>query len=229
MRTIGILGGMGPQATADLYLGIVRLFQQRHGARYDADFPQMVLVSLPAPDVVERNEDERRLIGTLRQGARKLAEADADFIVVACNTVHAYYRQLSAAVQIPVLDLIRETAVATQSRGIRRVGVLGTGLTLERRLYQEACAAVGVEALAPPESDQRRLTEIIMQILAGQDLTEARRGLDDIVAGLGGAGAEAVILGCTDLSGVATPRPDGPLLIDTTEVAAEAAVRECLR
>src|SRR3989339_318028 len=93
-RKIGILGGMGPEATADLYLEIIRIFQQELGAKYDDEFPQIFINSLPLPDVVEQNFSEAQVIYLLKEGVKKLEQAGADFIVIACNTVHVFLCQM---------------------------------------------------------------------------------------------------------------------------------------
>ncbi len=230
-KRIGILGGMGPAATADLYLAIVALCQQRYGARYDSDYPQMIINSIPAPDVVERLvverlPDEARLVAMLEQGVQTLESAGADFVVIACNTVHAFHAELASAVSIPVLDLVEETVAAVHRAGHRRVGLLGTGMTLDRGIYRRPCQRRGVDLLEPDERQQRRLTELIMDILAGrytQQRCTAR--LSELMTELQNQGSEAVILGCTDLSSVAPDQSPIPLY-DTTQILARAALRE---
>lgn len=226
-KRIGILGGMGPKATADLYMAIVEQFQQRFGARYDADFPQMIINSVPAPDVVERLEDEARLVAVLQQGVRTLEAAGADFVVIACNTVHAFHAAVASAVSIPVLDLVEETVAEVHAAGHQCVGVLGTGLTVARGIYRRPCERRGVALLEPGELQQETLTALIMDILAGRHAQRCAERLGAIIGEFRDQGAEAVILGCTDLSGV-TPDPPPVAIFDTTLILARAAVREAL-
>ncbi|MFH2007419.1 MAG: amino acid racemase [bacterium] len=228
MKRIGILGGMGPAATAELYLAIVGQFQRRFGARYDADFPQMIINSVPAPDVVEKLEDEAELVEVLQQGVRTLEVAGADFVAVACNTVHAFHGAIAAAVSIPVLNLLEETAAAVEHAGHRRVGVLGTGLTIRRGLYREACRHRGIAVVEPNALQQEALTQLILDVLAGGDPERCRGRLAGLIDALRAAGSEAVILGCTDLSGIVPPAP-AVVLFDTTRILAEAAVNEATR
>lgn len=228
-KTIGILGGMGPRATADLYLAIVALFQQRYGARYDADFPQMLINSIPAPDVVEQFEDEARLVSLLSEGAQTLEQAGADFVAIACNTVHAFHTAIASSVSIPVLDLVAETVAEVHQTGYTTVGLLSTGLTLERGLYRAPCTARGLTLLEPDEPQRQLLTALIMDLLAGRPPETCGDRLMALVEALAARGAEAVILGCTDLTPV-IPAAAPPLpLFDTTGVLAQAAVREALR
>ncbi len=226
-KRIGILGGMGPRATADLYLAIVDLFQRRYGARYDADFPQMIINSVPAPDVVERLQDEARLVAVLQQGARTLERAGADFVAIACNTVHAFHGAVASSVSIPVLDLVEETVAEVHAAGHGSVGVLGTGLTIRRGIYRRPCAQREIQLLEPSDLGQETLTELIMDILAGRHAQRCAERLGAFIGDLRDQGADAVILGCTDLTGVA-PEPSPVPVFDTTLILARAAVREAL-
>ena len=228
MKTIGILGGMGPVATAELYMGIVEIFQQRFDARYDADYPPMIINSIPAPDVVEKLEDEARTVAMLRDGVRTLEKAGAGFIVIACNTVHQFHRDMADAVTVPVINLLEETAQAVKRAGYTRVGVLGTGLTVRRGLYRLPCETRGIELVEPDDRQQSALTALIMDVLSGRDLDGCRERLDALVRDMKARGSQAVILGCTDLSSLASERRAPIALFDTTRLLAEVAVRECL-
>ncbi len=225
LRTIGILGGMGPEATASIYLRIVRIFQQRFGARLDADFPPMLINSLPVPDVVERVVDESHLVEMLREGARTLESAGADFLLMACNTVQKYLPLAREATELPWIDLMEEIGRTVVERGHGTVGVLGTEATVRQQLIERACAQVGRQVLTPTAEEQAEVTRAILDILSGQR-DAPRAALRPVLAALHGRGAEAIILGCTDLPLVLSS-DDAPLpLIDTLEILAEAAVRE---
>ena len=224
MKTLGIIGGMGPQATAELYMAVVGLFQRRFGARYDADFPPMLIHSVPAPEVVERLEDERALAAMLAGSARTLEAGGAELIAIACNTAHVVFPDVEAAVSIPVLHLPTLAARACAAAGHRRVGLLATGLTIDRGLYRAPCEAEGITLLELDPGQRARVTEIIMAVLAGGDLSAARAGLEALLMELRAAGADAALLGCTDLGpvlrGLDTPLP----VLDTTDILAEALV-----
>ncbi len=226
MKTIGIIGGMGPQATAELYMAVVGIFQRRFGARYDADFPPMLIHSVPAPEVVERLEDERALGSMLAASARTLEAAGAALIAIACNTAHIVHPRVAAAVGVPVLDLPAEAVAAVVAGGHRRVGLLATGLTLERGLYRDACTRAGVELVEPDPGQLAQLTEVIMAVLAGAPLGPARASLARLLDQLAAAGAQAALLGCTDLGPVARDISAPMPLYDTTAILAEALVRE---
>ena len=215
MKTIGILGGMGPQATAELYLRIIRIFQQDYGAKYDDDFPEMIILNLPIPDVVERPSQEIKVKQMLVEGAKKLEIAGGDFIVIPCNTVTKYLRQMKESVSIPIISIVEETIRQTAS--LRDVGILATELTIKSNLYPGM--------IYPEKNVQECTTKIIMNILAGRFLEEDRKFLLSEIERLQQKGAEKVILGCTEL----------PLLVrmndnalDTINILAEATVKRAI-
>ncbi len=226
-KTIGILGGMGPEATADLYLAVVRIFQQERGAKYDSDFPPFIICSLPLPDVVEGKGDEKAVVFMLKEGAKRLEAAGADFIAIACNTVHAYLPMIRQAVRIPILSIMEEVACDAAEKGRKILGLLATETTIRWELFDSECAKRGISLLKPDAWQQAILTETIMRVLSGRKETEDSARLLAIAEVMHTQGAEAVILGCTELplllKQVASPLP----LLDTTEILARAIVREC--
>ncbi len=227
MKTIGILGGMGPEATAAVYLNIVRIFQRRFGARFDADFPHMLIDSLPVPDVVQQVENEAGFIQTLRGGAIRLEDAGAQFLIIACNTAQKYLPQIMSAVSIPIIDLVLEVAEAVAWRKYSRAGLLGTEATIRDHLYDGSFQRRGIELLTPEPAERVVVTRAIMEILAGSDPEVPRADLLPILESLRERGAEAVVLGCTELPLVLHPGDSPVELIDTIQILAEAAVREC--
>lgn len=227
MRTIGILGGMGPEATAALYLRIVRTFQHRYGARLDADFPHMLIDSLPVPDVVETVENETRFIEILCGGAARLEAAGADFLVIACNTAQKYLPQVAAVISIPVLNLVEEVADTVARRGHTRAGLLGTEVTIQDRLYDASFARRSIELLTPEPSERSRVTRAILAVLSGAAPEGPRDELLPVLRALRARGAETVVLACTELPLVLRAQ-DSPIeLVDTIQVLSDAAVRHC--
>jgi|SRR3989344_2056477 len=218
-KTIGILGGMGPEATADLYLRIIQLFQQRYDAMYDSDFPEIIIVNLPIPDVVQ-NENEQNLVKEmLIEGVKKLEKAGADFVAIPCNTVTYYIKEMQSAVSIPIINILQETTNAIIKSGIEKVGLLGTETTIKNRIYDDVLRDFQILTLEKPE--QIETTKIIMNILAGRKNPEDREKLLEFVQKLKKKGAKKVILGCTELPLVVKSNDD---VFDTLEILAKSAV-----
>ncbi|MCK4589041.1 MAG: amino acid racemase [Nanoarchaeota archaeon] len=226
MKTIGILGGMGPEATADLYMEIVKIFQKKYGAKFDKDFPPFFIYSLPIPDVVEELENEQLLVPLLAKGVKKLESAGVDFISIACNTVQYYLPQMRQAVKIPILSIPDETARITKKRNYSKVGLLATDLTIKTRIFDEACQKSNIKLIKPNQEQQIILTKVIMNALAGQKSEQDLEQLKTIIKAMKNQGAEAIILGCTDLPLIIQQKDSELKLLDTTKILAQAAVRE---
>jgi aspartate racemase len=231
MKTIGILGGMGPAATVDLFDRIVKATPVRR----DQDHLPIVIVNNPAvPDrsqaILHGGADPTPAMAA---GLRQLAGMGADFAVIACNTAHYYLDALRIQSQIPILDMIQETAqvIHRADRDVERVGILATTGTLAAGLYQQVLTKAGLATLATTESE----TEEVMDAIFGDygikrcgPNSRAQQQLQAVGQRLIDRGAQALILGCTELPLVLK---DGDLpipLIASNQALAEAAVREAM-
>jgi len=223
-KTVGILGGMGPEATADLYLRIIKIFQQRYGAIYDADFPEMIIINLPIPDVVENPEKENKIKEMLIDSVKRLERAGADFIVIPCNTVTYYLSEMQKAVSIPILNIIQQTANEVKRRDFKKVGLLGTEMTIRSNIYRKVIK--DIELITLNEFEQKETTRVILNILAGKKNLEDRELLSKFIEKLQRLGAEKVILGCTDLPLIIKNNNE---VLDTLQILAEATVREAIK
>ncbi len=223
MKTIGILGGMGPEATAVLYLKIIKIFQERYGAKYDADFPKIFICNLPLPDVVEAVDTGKVVRDCLIQAVRELESVGVDFIAIPCNTVSYFQEEVRKAVSIPVLSLPEEVAKFVGIKEFQKVGLLGTEMTIKTNIYGTALR--GIELIVPSVEKIRQMTPILMNILSGLKKEEDRCFGIDLINELKSQGAEAVILGCTELPLLINGRDN---LIDTIELLAEVVVAKAI-
>ncbi len=228
-KTIGILGGMGPTATSDIYDRIISIFQQRFNAKYDSDFPEMIIISLPIPDVVENIENEQLTIKMLIDAIKRLQIAGSSFIAIPCNTAHIYLKQIREAVTIPVLSIMEEAAQVCIEKNLANVGLISTRFTRDRKLFDRDLKKTGINCIALNDARQLKATQLIMDILQG-NLTQSNKDiLFDLLQNLKNKKAEAVILGCTEFP-LLIKQADAPLpLIDTTQILAEACVREVIK
>lgn len=223
-KRIGILGGMGPEATAELYLRIIRIFQEEYGATYDSDFPEMIILNLPLPDVVGSFGEESVVRDMLVRGVKKLESAGSDFIAVPCNTVSFFISDMRKAVSIPIIDIVEETACRVHAEGLKKVGLLGTRTTVRNNLYQDTVGP-NVEVICLNQSVDEETTRIILRVLGGKKQERDKLSLDRFVHDLKSLGAEKVILGCTELSLLLETRVD---TIDTLQILARAVVERTL-
>ena len=217
-RTIGIIGGMGPGATADLYIKIVREFQTRLNAKYDKDFPPMVIMSVPIPDHVEKTEDIDKARDILIEAAQTAEKAGADLISIPCNTAHYAWSDIQSAVSIPVLNMIQETARYLKEKDLQRVGLLATQATVNFGLYQKELRALGIRTILPDEAEMRLVTQSIVDVMAGRARDQTKRRLEVVMKRLLKKGAQVIVLGCTELPLILSN--DDPNVIDPTSILA---------
>ncbi|SEI92902.1 aspartate racemase [Arthrobacter sp. yr096] len=222
---VGILGGMGPAATADFYLKLVRATP----ATRDQEHLQVLIWSDPTiPDRTEallrRGADPTP---ALIAGAGFLKEAGAGMLAVPCNTAHAFLKAVQAEVDIPIIHMIEETAKYVQqlSPAVQRVGLLSTTGTQKAGLYQSWLDRKGVAVISPDTAGQGAVMDSIRAIKAGKPASAVRPLFTRAAFDLIDAGAQAIIGGCTEvpvgLSGNDLPVP----FIDPAEILAAAVVR----
>ncbi len=222
-KVVGVIGGMGPAATVEFLARLVRATP----ATRDEDHLHVIVDSDPAIP--------SRTAAILRGGpspaprlcaiARGLERAGAQFLAMPCNTAHAYLDPIRAAVEIPILDMLAETAARVD---IEQVGLLATEAAVRAGLYDKAFRERGIRVLAARGEDQVELTELIAAVKAGEPLEPLRPRLRCIVARLQKTGARALVIGCTEVSllhDAASPLP----AIDALDCLVAATVREARR
>ncbi len=222
---LGIFGGMGPAATADLYRQIVEMTP----ATKDQDHLPTLIYSQPRiPDrIASIRSGDRSIIPWLVEGVQRLERAGASFIAIPCNTVHYYYEDMQAAVGIPIIHMIRETAAEVKARypGVKDVGLLATSATIETRLYEEELEKLGFRVLVP---DERVQEEQVMRAVFGIKAAVPMQENEDLLALAGQSlvdrGAELLILGCTEIPLAFNPdRVDIPV-VNATRVLAQRSI-----
>lgn len=215
-RPVGVIGGVGPQATAYFLDMVVRLTE----ARRDQDHLDLVVfnhASIPDRTAFILGTSDEDPGPVMAGDARRLERFGVSFLVVPCNTAHHFTEQVVGAVSVPVLSIIDETVAEAARRvpDLRRVGVLATSGTLHARVYHRALEACGVEPVQPSPEDQAIVMAIIYeQVKAGLPVDLA--AFTGVMDRLRAAGAQVVVLGCTELSIVAADH--GLLEADRTVV-----------
>lgn len=196
-KIIGILGGMGPLATADLFQKIIlhtraETDQQHLHVLIDSNtnIPDRTAALLhggadPTPELVK--------------SARRLADAGADVLIMPCNTAHNFHAAVQAAVDIPVLHMIALTRDALLARGVRRAALLATDGTVQTGIYQRVFSGSGIDLLVPEGDDQAAVMDIIYYGVKAGDMAHPTDGFRRCVESLLARGAETLILGCTEL------------------------------
>jgi len=146
MKTVGIIGGLGPETTSEFYLDIIfGTYKQSKEQR-----PGILISSVPLPyeieaDLIERNEGAERYIPYLTKEAKRLEDSGADFLVMPCNSLHVFIEDIRNSVSIPVLSIIEETVKFIEEKGYKRVGIISTSATIQNKLYENAFEDAGIE------------------------------------------------------------------------------------
>ncbi|MFH1105636.1 MAG: amino acid racemase [Candidatus Aenigmatarchaeota archaeon] len=227
-KSIGILGGMGPEATADIYLKIIKIFQKKYGAVFDKDYPPVIIYSLPIPDVVKEIENKDLAKCMVLDAVKKLESCGADFIILACNTINVFLSDIEKSVSIQIVNTAKETGAAIKNR-YKTVGLLSTTATSEFDIFDQEFEGLGIKIIKPDADSQKILTDVILNILGGKKSEGDKKRVGNIIKKLSSSGAEAVVLGCTDLPLlIDTQYIEDIEIIDTNNILAEAAVKKSM-
>jgi len=228
MRVIGMLGGMSWESSAQYYRLANELARERLGGLHSA---RLVLVSVDFAEI-ERLQvaGQWEQAGVLLAGAAKSAEAaGAELLLLCTNTMHKVAGQIQDAVSIPLVHLADTTAAAVRRAGLSTVGLLGTAFTMEQDFYRDRLASHGLTVLVPPAQDRAEVHRVIYEELCLGAVREAsRQAYQEVIDRLEHAGAEGVILGCTEIELLIRPQ-DSPIpVFATTRLHVEAAIEQAL-
>ncbi|GAA0654768.1 aspartate/glutamate racemase family protein [Kitasatospora atroaurantiaca] len=228
MKTIGLLGGMSWESTAEYYRLLNELTRDRLGGLHSA---KCVLYSVDFAEI-ERLQVEGRWAEAgevLASAAKALEAAGAELLLICTNTMHKVAGQVEAAVQVPLLHLADTTAAAVRAAGLRRVGLLGTAFTMEQDFYRGRLAGHGLEVLVPDQDGRAVVHRIIYdELCRGVIREESRAAYRAVIDELVARGAEGVVLGCTEIELLIGPEHSPVPVFATTRLHAEAAVAAAL-
>ncbi len=222
-KTVGVIGGLGPAATADFFHRIVA----RTDAFRDQDHLRVIIDSNPhIPDRNAALKGEGPSPGpALAEAARILERGGADVIVMACNSAHAWEDEIRAAISVPFLSMVGETAAATAELGSKKAGVLAADAATHAQLYPRALKARGVEAVTLSAESQASFMELIYRIKSGDDGATVRRAMGVLAQRLVMQGADVVIAGCTEIPLVLSEDDIEAELVSSTDVLVDRVIR----
>jgi len=196
-KTIGIVGGMGPLATADLFKKIVL------NTKADTDQEHIKILIDNNTDIPDRTEaiihNGKNPVPQLTKSALSLWAMGADILVMPCNTAHYFRTKVQENVDIPILNMIEITGKSLLEKGINTVGLLATEGTIKCRIYQDVLEEMGIKIIVPDTKEQKEVTDLIYRgVKAGKkdyDVTKVKKVIESLLS----RGAEILILGCTEL------------------------------
>ena len=226
MKTVGLLGGMSWESTTDYYRAINEGVKKSLGGLHSAKIA-MYSVDFAEIEVMQHKGDWDSTATILIDAAKKVQAAGADFLVICTNTMHKVAPQIEAAINIPLLHIADATAEVLVSEGVKTVGLLGTAFTMEQSFYKGRLKArYDLDVIVPNGTDVQIIHEVIYQELClGVVREESKQAYLRIIDALSKQGAEAVILGCTEIGMLVKQSDTTVRLLDTTAIHAESAVK----
>lgn len=230
MKSLGIIGGLGPESTIDYYQRIIALYRARTGDRH---YPEFIIVSVnlrKGLDFMDANELSG-MADYLLEGIGKLARAGADFGIISANTPHIVFDEVASKSPIPLISIVEATCAIAKAQNLKRLALLGTRYTMQANFYPKVFSREGIQLLVPEREDQEYIHDkYFSELVPGKFLPETRVGLLAIVDRMKAkSDIDGVILAGTEIPLILRdPDHNGIHFLDTTKIHVEAAVDEML-
>jgi aspartate racemase len=221
-KVVGIIGGMGPEATLDFMSKIIK----GTPARVDQDHIRILVDNNPQiPCRVKAIMEHKKSPGPIMADmARRLEKWGAEFLVIPCNTAHFYIQEIIEVVHVPVLDMIEETVRVLMKDSIKNVALLATSAALKTKLYEKKLLEAGIQFTLPSESYQEMLMRIIFEVKSG-NVNASIELLDQVIHHVLDKGADSIILGCTELPMIVKNDRFEVSIYDPTHILAQSVVK----
>lgn len=225
MRRIGIVGGLGPEATIDYYRMIIDAYRTQS----KGNAPEIVICSMNLNDFPDINQRDK-VIAWFAEAIEALHKAGAEFAVIAANTPHIVYDDLERLSPIPLLSIVEETRRVTNDLNLKRVGLLGTKVTMNSDFYERVFSRDSISVVVPTPQEQDYINDkLVTEIMYNKIVDTTRQGLLKIVKRMiDDAGIQGVILGCTELPLILTRDEFGIPFLNTAKIHVDSVVRYCL-
>jgi aspartate racemase len=221
---IGVLGGMGPEASAAFYLRIIKLFQTELGAQLNFEYPEMMIHNIPSPDNVEAGVDEE-LKEYLLSSIGLLEGTGMELLAIPCNSAHVHIDAVIKAATIPVMNILAETARAVHEAGTHRILLLGTKSTLKYGTYPPHFNRYNIETVIPSTAHQDIITQAIMAVCDGTLNAQHKQDVLDVINQY--PDIQGVVLGCTEIPLIVSQDDLDVICFDTSEILARATFERC--
>jgi aspartate racemase len=225
MKTIGLLGGMSWESTLGYYRAINEGVKDSLGGLHSAKIA-LYSVDFDSIEKLQHKDDWQGTALILTEAAKNVEAAGADFLLICTNTMHKVAPEISTSINIPLLHIADATAEALVEQGVKTVGLLGTRFTMEQDFYKSRLQdKYGLTVLVPDEADRNTVHNVIYnELCLGNVLPRSKMQYVEIIKKLSAQGAEAVILGCTEIGMLVKQEDTEVTLLDTTAIHAKKAV-----
>lgn len=223
-KKIGIIGGVGPQSTDFIYEKIIEFSQSKYSAKDNADYPRLVIESVNVPDFISNKDHLEEAKRMLIDAVKSLVVSGSTRLCIGSNTVHILLEDLKQQTDVPFISMIELVADRCAQNGFKKVGVLGTPVLIQSNLYTKELERKGIEAINPTAKQLRIVEIIIRHVIAGTRDGNQKNAYIATLNDLFSKGAEAIILGCTELPLAVNYEALGNRTINSDEVLAEGIV-----
>ncbi|MBI2029506.1 amino acid racemase [Candidatus Gottesmanbacteria bacterium] len=222
-KTIGVIGGMGPEASERFYGMLIKLSQKYYKIEKNEDFPKIYIASVPVPDFISSQKNQKRALNMLVQTVKEMNKLDIDYFCMACNTGHLLLSDLEKQTNKEFVSLLSLLPISIKNKGISRVGLLATPTTIRTKMYQKPLADNNIELIIPDEGEINMLGTIVMDTIAGKNKKRNSMLIEKIAINLVKKGAQGIVEGCTEIPLISPKRYLVPKF-DTLEVLARAVL-----
>lgn len=226
MKTVGIIGGLGPETTSEFYLELIFSCRKINKINYSP----ILINSIPLPFDIEKNAiaegvGEEKCLPYLIKAAKSLEKAGADFLVLPCNSLHVFIRDIRSAVNIPILSILEETAKFLKKQKIDKVGIIATPITIRNKLYEQSLHRKNIKQIIPDNFQQAKIGKLIHNLVSNRYDNKDREVLIKIIKDFSKKDkVKNVILACTDLQ-LLMPQNSGVNIYDTMKILVDATVK----
>ncbi len=225
-QIIGLIGGLGPAAGSYVYQRLIQRYQEKFAAKLDGDFPPVILYAISSSGLDQRGiRKSNRLFSDLREGCEKNVKLGCKILLIACNSAYYVYDRLQKTIDIPIVNMISETAKAVKSLGYKKVGIISAESANRLKIFQKYFDICGIQTVSLNSYQQNQITKIIVNLMAGKRNVGDINRLNSICRKLAEAKCEAVVIGCTELSMVSDFLSKPMPIIDSTDIAIEAILK----
>jgi len=224
-KTIGIIGGLGHEASANIYLKMIHYCQKKYKAINDDDFPRILIEGGACPGFDENGIQIPILAKSyIVKLAKKLEAQGADCLVIPCNSIHTFADEIKEAISIPFINIITKAKEKVVKYPFKKVGLICSASTNKDKIYQKNFKDTNLEIIAPNPEQQKILTDVIYAVMGGTQGSYETIQIKRVIQEMAWKGAEAIILGCTELPLAINQLHTDEKLFDTIDILIQAAV-----
>lgn len=228
-KLIGIIGGMGADASARLYQLMIEMSRKEFGARASHEYPEIIIDSVPVPEFIDDDSRLKEAEEMIRDRVKKLEKLSPDCLGIACNTAHAILKteEQRLSVTVPLVSMVKECVKEAKRKKMKTVGLLASPMTISSKMFEKAMGRAGIRVEIPNKQDIKKTGKLIKMIIEGKK-AEAKREIIKIAARLERKKIDGLVLGCTELPLVFPKNCSFPVL-NTLEILARALLSRYYR